>query len=315
MLSTVNPPRRKLAKLRLFALLFLGLVNFQNAFAEDSSATTTLPGSSDTSAAPSVSATTAAPTTAPPRWGLSYLGIYAGPALTKPFGEGQINTNTAYYDGNAPQNLYNQIKLDYYLDNDGGFFIGPVANFEIVTSQGIQFLGQDSGFRIGHKKIIHTDSFNFSADLRFYGALKPSTAAQGEFFSPVFVHNMNWDIPHTKFSVGLLGIQTYYMFKGNSPIQDPLNPNDPVDLQLYFGPNVTYHVSDSFGVAVWAEFYPYHLLGDAWNRIEFYPTDIAPGITWDITPDVNLSPQILVYPGNLTWDGLGSIIYLSAKFM
>jgi hypothetical protein len=249
----------------------------------------------------------------PNKLSAAYIGIYAGPAISNPLGQGQIDSNTGYYD-NSPQNLWNQLRLDYMV-GDEGWFVGPMATFQIITSQGIQFLGQDSGARIGHKRIIHTDSLNLSADMRFFAPLKASTAIAGEVFSIQGTHNINWDIPKTRISLGLLGIHTYYFMKGNAPLSNPQDPNDPLDLQLYFGPNITYHLSDSFGVAVWGEIYPYHVLGAAWSDIRSYPADIAPGVTWDITPDVNLSPQILWYPSHPGFQGWGSIIYLSAKLM
>jgi hypothetical protein len=248
----------------------------------------------------------------PSKWGLSYFGVYSTPALASFTRSGTINTNTAQYDSSAPQNLFNQFKLDYFLSPT--LFVGPIVNFQIITEHGGDLLGQDSGARIGTKQLFHTDTMNYSADLRLYAPWKPSTRKAGELMSAQTVQNFTWDVPKSKFTLGVLQVHQYYQYNGTA-LRDPLDSNTMDDVTLYFAPNVSYKLSKSFAATLWFEFYPHHILGAGIFDWSEYPTDIAPGVSWDLTENINISPQVLIYPGHPFIDTLSGIIYLSAKIL
>ena len=63
------------------------------------------------------------------------------------------------------------------------------------------------------------------------------------------------------------------------------------------------------------ELYPWHKVGASWANWGSYPSDIAPGLSWDITPEVSLTPQLVFYPSRLNLNTISTIVYLSAKLI
>ena len=164
---------------------------------------------------------------------LTYFGVYSGPALSAPFKGGTINSSTLNYDDTSPQNLANQLKLDYSLTDN--IFVGTVINFLLVPFQGSAFQPYDSGVRIGDKHIIHTEKFNFSEDFRVMAPLRASNVAAGEASLIQTLQLVNYEVTK-KLSVGIIGFHQYQAYGLGIPTRNPNNPSDPMDFTLYFAP-------------------------------------------------------------------------------
>ena len=84
---------------------------------------------------------------------------------------------------------------------------------------------------------------------------------------------------------------------------------------MYWAATVGYQFSPNFAAVLYYEMFPYHRVGAPWSTWANDPADIAPGVSWDITKTVNLTPQLLLYPSSLSLKTMGTIIYLSAKLI
>lgn len=255
---------------------------------------------------------------AAPSWhdrvALSYFGVYAGPALSRPGDGGTINTTTLDYDDTSPQNLYSQFKLDYNLTPN--VFIGPVVNFYLIpVPNQDHFQMSDSGLRIGHKQILHTDNLNLMADFRVMAPLRPSYRARDERLDLQSLEVFTYTLPKTKWTLGVVGFHYFQVYGGGAPTRDPLDPKDPRDLNMYFAPNVSYQFTKTVAATLYYELYPYHVLNGSWLSYSADPADIAPGINWDITPTLSINPQVLIYPSRLSWNTLSPLLYVSAKIL
>jgi hypothetical protein len=251
-----------------------------------------------------------------PTWALSYWAVYSGPAISHPLSGGTINTSSLYYDSTSPQNLYNQFKLDYSLNDD--IFVGPVVNFYFnpISGTGQQLFNMsDSGVRIGHRHIIHTDHANLMADLRIMAPLRPSYQANDELIDLQSLQVFTWDVPHTKWTLGVLGFHYYQQYGSGIPIKNPNLPGAARDLTMYVAPNATYQFAKTVGAVLFVEFYPYHVYNRSWLEFASDPMDIAPGISWDITPSLNITPELLMYPARFSFDTLSPLVYITWKII
>lgn len=245
------------------------------------------------------------------RLSFSYFGIYTGPSLNQPLKSGGVNSNTGLYDPTSLQNMQAQFRLDYSITPN--IFAGPIIYTALVPFNSRFFNMYDSGVRIGHKQIIHTDTFNFSEDVRFLVALEDSHRAFDETFQVSTLQLINWQVSKN-ITLGFIGYHEVFFYGNSVPSFSPTDPNAPLDVELYVAPTFTYQLTKTLAATLYVEFYPVHVLGQKWDNWTTYPMDIAPGISWDVTPDINISPQLLFYPSHLTAESVGSIIYSYIKF-
>jgi hypothetical protein len=245
------------------------------------------------------------------RLSFSYFGIYTGPSLNQPVNAGGVNSNTGVFDPTSLQNLQAQFRLDYSITPD--IFAGPIIYVTLVPFNSRFFNMYDSGVRIGHKQIIHTDTFNFSEDVRALVALEDSHRFYDEKLQLATLQLINWQVSK-EITLGFIGYHQVFIYGNNTPAFSMTDPNAPLDIQMYVAPTFTYQFTKTLAATLYVEFYPVHIVGAKWNDWTTYPMDIAPGISWDVTPDINISPQVLFYPSHLTASSIGSIIYTYVKF-
>ncbi len=286
--------------LALLSFFYVGLFGVTSVFAEDASesaqTTTTVPAPSEQGPV-----------------SFSYFGTYVGPQMIQPLNKGSVNTTTLEYDEESPVYLNNQFKLDINLTSN--LFVGPVVNFDMVPVAGKAFRALDSGIRIGHRNLIGRDDLSLMADLRVMVPLKKANRDNDEVVNLQSLQILTYKVPHTKLSLGFLGFHYYQIYGSNVPTRDPSSADDPKDLTLYLAPNIAYQFTETLAGVVYAEFYPYHLVGADASTFVHDPMDISPGVSWDVTPNFNVSPQLLLYPSRLAMDTVGTIVYLSATFL
>jgi hypothetical protein len=190
------------------------------------------------------------------------------------------------------------------------FYFNPISG----TGQTL-FNMSDSGVRIGDKQIYHSEHLNFMADLRVMAPLRPSYRANDEQVDIQSLQVLSWDVPKTKWNLGVLGFHYYQLYGSGVPIKNPMMANAPRDLTMYIAPNATYQFAKTVGATLFVEFYPYHVLNRSWFEFASDPMDIAPGISWDITPTINVNPQLLMYPARFSFNTLSPLVYITAKIL
>jgi hypothetical protein len=247
------------------------------------------------------------------RYALTYFGIYTGPPVAHPTRGGTIDTSSLEYDGNQPQNLSNQIKFDFFLSP--AIFVGPVLNFQLNPMAGQAFSMLDSGFRVGTNQLFHSGPWTLSGDFRVTFGMRPQYRDQDEILDLQSLQILTYDVPHSKLTLGVMGFHYYQIYGNGIATRDPQDPRDPRDLNLYFAPNLKYQFSLPVAAVASYDFYFYHLTGASWGSWGQDPSDLAMGVSWDITPNINVTPEVLIYPGKLGFDTMSSLVYLSASFL
>jgi len=237
----------------------------------------------------------------------SYFGMYQGPGVANPGGRGAIDSSSLTYE-NGEQNLQSQFKLDYFLTPQ--IFVGAVLNFQLNPLGGVPAQMLDSGFRIGHQRLVHTDNFNLMADVRLTGPMKPDNIRNNELVDFQSLQVLTYNIPKTNFTLGMVGFHTLQIYGSSLRVLSSNDPGAAKDWNLFFGPYASYHLSQSLSALVSYDLHPYHRVGANWDTWAADPTDIAPGISWDITGDINFQTQILMYPSKFGWNTMGTMAYL-----
>ncbi len=251
--------------------------------------------------------------TARAEYELNYFGIYAGGPLSSPTSKGTVSTSTLDYDEYSPQYLFNQVRYDYYLSED--VIVGAVLNFQLTPSDHQTFMFLDSGLRIGHNRIFQIGNLKLLGDFRVMAPLKPSYRALDEKLDLQSLQVLVYDVPKTKLTIGILGFHYFQVYGSGAPIGDSHDPQAPRDLNLYFAPNLNYQFTQSFAGTLHYEIYPYHTAGASWDTFGTDPSDFAVGVNWNITPDISINPQIVLYPSRLNFDTMSSRVQLSAKIL
>ena len=173
----------------------------------------------------------------------------------------------------------------------------------------------DSGVRVGRKHLIHTENLDFFVDFRVMAPMQPSHRKNDEVVQLQTLQNLTYTVPKTKWTLGLLMFHEALAYGSARPYHDPKALDAPNDFALYFSPNVEYQMTHSLAAVMYYEMYPVHHPGASFWTWTCTPADISPGLSWDITPSVNFSPQLLFYPSKLNANNMGTIAYLSAKFL
>ena len=243
----------------------------------------------------------------------SYFGMYQGPSVANPGGRGSIDTSTLTYE-EGQQNLQSQFKLDYYLSPH--LFVGPVLNFQInPIAANSNFFMLDSGIRIGHTRIMHTANVNLLADFRITGPMKPENRRNDEIVDLQSLQVLTYKVPKTKLTLGIVGFHTLQLYGEARPVKSLDDLSAAKDWNLFFGPYVSYELSSTVSAVVSYDLHPYHRVGAKWDTWTSDPSDLSPGISWDITGDINLQTQFLIYPSQLRWDTVGTAAYLTVQFI
>lgn len=236
------------------------------------------------------------PTSLLSRFAMSYYGIFYGPAIEgtskyQPTQQGINNTD-------APILLKNYLFLGYSIDDNLAFGVTGLFDYVPVkvNEQGISW--RDPYLRLVNVHLLQSGNFNLLGDLRYHIPVSKGT-------KPGQVLSRDQDL--------LGGVETFqvatYQFD-NSPFSIGTYASARVnlygsqgfgnDMEFYLGPNVTYQVTPSLAFVLLYEANAAHVYKDKSFSFVNEGTDLEPGISWNITPRLNVNPYLNLYPSNLT---------------
>ena len=231
---------------------------------------------------------------------VNYFGIYRGASLTN-FGSSLQPQVDGTDDPTNPQSLESSLHALYKVNKTWNagilahFYYYPIGN-PVGTGQDLKMLDPSllvtapSIFTSGGLKL----GFRFMAQLPISSSddLQSRNVALG--LTPMFI--LNYDVPHTRLTVGMVGYFKQYITTSSSPA-------DVRTYKAYVAPNLSYQVSKTFAATLWVDWIqavrsrgtPF--FGGAEN----YYMDIEPGFNWDITNNISINPILNLYPANLSW--------------
>lgn len=229
----------------------------------------------------------------------SYFAFATGPAVTR-FSNYGIDGSTGK-DGGAVGTA-NQFRANVAL-NDSGLYIGPFITATFQPTVGRALTLTDSGFRVGHTSLIKNSEFSWSADARFLAPISERSIGRDVFMNLQSTHNMQYSPAGSRMTYGIF----------TSIMKSFLGPNgSKSDLDIYFGPNITYKASETISYTTYFELYPYHDLGDDMATFKSAPFDINPMVNFQVNKVLTLSPGVIYYPSLGTFDSLSYMAYIFA---
>ncbi len=187
-------------------------------------------------------------------------------------------------------NIENWSYLGYRFSKD--FSLAAVAQYTYrpVLSQDITM--RDPFIKAAFGNIINSDGFSLSGDLRAY--LPTSRLSQDNKMVIGLRNSMgaSYDIPGSRVSLGAatrIRLNTF---------STELADKNQQDIYFYLGPSVSYKISNTVSAVVLYEMQAGHYLGTSLSSTGAVDvTDLQPGISWDVTPNLNLNPFVNFYTG------------------
>jgi hypothetical protein len=214
----------------------------------------------------------------------SYANLFYGPSIVSPTSRYQPSPNGTV-DRTRPVSLRNFIGLGYNFTDQ--ITLTAVGSFYNEPIQGKGFQIKDPYLKLSHNSLISAGAFNVYADLRAH--------------FPVTTESRQVDL-----LAGFQGVQfiSYEFDRWSAAIWTSERANyfgrygQGNDLELYLGPNVAYQITPSLAVTLLYEMGSSHSFGNDPFVFASDGTDLQPGVSWDITPNINFSPYLNIYTGD-----------------
>jgi hypothetical protein len=235
------------------------------------------------------------------KFNATYVGIFYGPSVSKP--TSFQATQDGVPEADKPVMLKNFLGLGYNLTDH--VRVTPTAYWQWMPTGGGAYSVQDPFLKLSDDAIFSTEEWNLYADLRYHvptSAWSHATDVNGSVQS---VQVLTFLPQGTRYMFGLLSSEREYFYgpKGQGN-----------DVELYVGPNVNYQLTPSVQLTMLYELNAVHIYGAKTNNIQGDGNDLEPGLSWDITPRVNVHPYLNLFPTSLSLSNIsvGMLLYWQA---
>jgi hypothetical protein len=170
-------------------------------------------------------------------------------------------------------------------------------------------------------KLVSHGDFNMLGDLRVYLPTAKYQQTNGEVFGIQTRVVPSYVIPNSRWTLAAI---FYHQWTFHSDKVDEVDPyaKNAFDSEIYAGPNVSYQLTPTLAFTALYEFDAVQLantpvgtyISDT-HSFNGY-TDFEPGLSWDVTPNVNISPFLNMYPGsNMSLDTTSINVWFSFKLI
>lgn len=225
---------------------------------------------------------------ASPIWA-NYYGIYYGTSLSDP--SSYQATVDGSRDPDRPIFVKNFVTAGYDINPD--ISVAAMGYWVYVPVGGQQMVAQDPSLRVAFNQIIHTENFNWYADIRAdfpvtTASRQADLLAAGETF-----HFVSYNIPNSRWTTGIYAKARYNYYgkfgSGN-------------DLDFYFAPMANYQMTPKLTLTLLYEMGANHYYGQQAFEMNNDGTDFEPGVAWAITPALTFNPYFNIYTGErVSW--------------
>jgi hypothetical protein len=237
---------------------------------------------------------------------MSYLGYLYGPTI----GEGGSRTTDGdrgvTQNGGDFVNLDSQFKTGYKLNKD----VTVAGTFRwIHRVQGQSTIVKDAWLSAAHAHAVQRGNFNSAMDVRLY--LPTSFGSQDRDLIAGLRFSQNNTLAIGDLTAGIYTFERVDFTGGRG--------NGTRLFYLYAAPNAAYQISKTVAGTLWVDLAQYETMrGDA---LAFNydagaaAADVELGVSWDITPSINVNPYVQVVPTNMRADSTTLNMILSAKLL
>ena len=214
----------------------------------------------------------------------NYYGILYGPSVGDPT---SFQPTPQGKRSNIPVYVRNYGTFGYALDNF--FALSATAYWIYVPVRGQQLIMRDPYLRLAMNDIISNESWNYYADVRFHAPVSEVSRDADLVAGLQTFHVLTYTVPNSRFTVGTYGSARMNLFGSRG------NGND---LEVYLGPNAAYKITPTVSATMLYEMSLSHGYGNEAFIFTNDGTDLQPGISWDITPKLNVNPYLNIYTGD-----------------
>ena len=217
---------------------------------------------------------------------LSYSTTLITGAVTSPLSSLQPNVDTGEEDPGAPVMMKNYVTFGYKLNGDMAV-TGTLYWKHFARERQLTF--QDPYVKLTHSKLYRKGNFNLYGELKLAPGIttRSSTAGRVMAITPCLIPS--YDLPNSKFSLSLVTSAVFGLFTSDGAGDD---------LELYMGPQIDYKIKKNVSLFVLYELDSIKAKGTSLSALHGNFADLEPGVSWDITPRMNLTPLLNISTGN-----------------
>ncbi len=222
------------------------------------------------------------------RFGLNLYSIFYGPGVRDLGSTYQTTANGE--QSSVPLLFRNFVTASYALGE--GLGVSATQYFLYVPVQGTQFAYRDPYLRIYSENLLTENSpVNWYADLRAHLPLSSNSRASDLIVGVQTYQTLAYPVPGTELTLGLTGSARLNIYG---------NQGGGNDLEFYAGPNLSYQALPNLAFTLIYDAGASHVLGEPSVSFVNDGNDLQPGVSWDVTPHINVSPFVNIYTGKNT---------------
>jgi hypothetical protein len=211
----------------------------------------------------------------------NYFALFYGPGVQGGNFDYQPSPTGGGSDPTRPVTLKNFLGVSYNLTDK--LAITPTAYWTYQPAAiGSPFVMRDPFIRFSDSSVFFADGLNLYSDVRVHMPVTSYSRSLDLRSGFQTVHALNYMFPESRFSAGLYGSARYNVF-GPQGVGN--------DVELYLGPNVSYQLTPALAITTLYEMNAAHVYGSSGSLVSD-GTDLQPGVSWDITKEVNFNPYL-----------------------
>lgn len=244
---------------------------------------TTIPGANSAANVNSLTATVTDPNASP--WGLTLVSVFHGPGVTTP-GSALQPGSDGYADETKPIYFRETLGVNYKVNPN--FIIGPNLMADLRPVMGGKFTLLDPYFKFVVPVAYQLETFKINSETRIYAPASQVSQAANLLTSIREIVTMTYDIPQTKFT---LGLQTFIIGKIYTELNNENAPDQGV--VVYADPAVVYNFTPNLGLQLDYSALASNNVGSVLHDFNSLGTGITLTLGWAVNPQVVVMPAVL----------------------
>lgn len=219
------------------------------------------------------------------RFGLNYTNILFGPSIGDA-SSFQPNSN-GDRDLDNPVYMRNFLSLSYGVTEN--IAVTGTAYWFYQPVHGQQFLMQDPFMRVSHSSVFGTEwGLNLYSDARVHFGVTDASRNIDLISGLQNFNYLSWNVARTPVTLALRTSLRYNIFGSQGA---------GADAEVYLAPEAIYQVLPTLALTLLYEMGASHQFGDDLDFFTNDGTDLQPGVSWDVTPNINVNPYLNIHTG------------------
>jgi hypothetical protein len=221
----------------------------------------------------------------------SYMNVFYGPSIDSMGTADQPVASAGA--ANVPLMMKNYVTAGYKLSDDTT--IAAVLYWRNFARQikGSNFMMRDAYAKLSKGSLYKNGNYNVYGDLRLTAPTYSVSQDQTFITSVGSKILQSYTVPNSRLT---LALENYVEVRAFSD-RVKAGSLSGYDTELYAGPQLSYQITPT--LAAWGlyELDTYHMVAGAGDRWVNEFTDFEPGLSWDITKNLNFSPFLNITTG------------------